>query len=118
MNNTQGKFWGKTTSLFNKNNVEIHRIVGARGGYSSEHKHTFKFNMFYVESGRIELSVWKDPSGNVDSTILSKGEMSIVDPGYFHKFEVKEDCVVYEVYWVELDSKDIERRNSGGIVYP
>ena len=115
MNNTQGKFWGKTTSLFNKNNVEIHRIVGEKGGYSSEHKHTAKFNMFYVESGRIEVSVWKDPSGNVDSTILKKGEMSIVDPGYFHKFEVKEDCVVYEVYWVTLNEKDIERRNSGGI---
>jgi len=115
MSSKQGKLWGETTSLFNKNNVEIHRLSGKKSGYSSEHKHRFKFNMFYVESGEIEVIVWKDPSGKVDSTILSKGEMSIVEPGYFHKFEVKEDCIVYEVYWVELNSKDIERRNSGGI---
>ena len=112
--NKQGKFWGSTISLFNKNNVEIHRIEGEKGGYSSEHRHTAKSNLFYVEAGRICLSVWKDPSDEADSTTLDKGEMSIVAPGYFHKFEIVKDCVVYEVYWVELDEKDIERRTSGG----
>ena len=112
--NKQGKFWGNTTSLFNRNNVEVHRIEGRKGGYSSEHRHIAKFNMFYVDGGVITLRVWKDPSGKVDETILRKGEMSIVAPGYFHKFEVIKDCVVYEVYWVELNESDIERRVCGG----
>ena len=112
--NKQGKFWGNTISLFNKNNVEVHRIEGRKSGYSSEHRHIAKFNMFYVDGGVITLKVWKDPSGKVDETMLRKGEMSIVSPGYYHQFMVMEDCVVYEIYWVELDEKDIERRNSGG----
>ena len=32
MNNKQGKIWGNTKPLFNKNNVEIHRIEVDSGG--------------------------------------------------------------------------------------
>ena len=39
MNNIQGKIWGKTQALFNKNNVQIHRIETKKGGYCSKHKH-------------------------------------------------------------------------------
>ena len=35
MNNIQGKIWGKTQGLFNKNNVEIHRIETNKGGFCS-----------------------------------------------------------------------------------
>ena len=38
----QGKVWGQTQPLFNKNNVEIHRIETNKGGYCSKHKHEFK----------------------------------------------------------------------------
>ncbi len=110
-----GKFWGKTIPLFLKNNVEIHRIEGNKGGFSSEHNHESKFNMFVIESGSIKLTVWKDPSGEPDETIIKTGETSTVAPKLYHKFEVMEDCIVYEIYWVELDPKDINRKTSGGI---
>ena len=110
-----GKFWGQTSPIFNKNNVEIHRFIGNKGGYSSKHKHHAKYNMFLVESGEVIITTWKDPSGRPDETVLAPGQTCIVPPGLFHKFEVQEDCIVYEIYWVELREDDIERENSGGI---
>jgi quercetin dioxygenase-like cupin family protein len=109
-----GKFWGRTSPIFNKNNVEIHRLEGNAGGFSSKHEHSHKYNMFFVESGKIRIVTWKDPSGKPDSTVLTAGETCTVPPGYYHMFEVVEDCVAYEVYWVELLTDDIVRANSGG----
>lgn len=113
----QGKVWGVTTPLFCKNNVEIHRIEGKKGGFSSWHKHNAKYNRFWVESGSIKVSIQKDyGSGTLeDETILFAGHQTTVAPGDFHKFEVLEDCVVYEIYWVELDPGDIDRLTVGGI---
>jgi len=108
------KYWGRTSSLFNKNNVEIHRIEANAGGFSSEHKHTSKFNMFIVESGQLEVSVWTDSGDKPDVGIVRPGETCIVRPGFYHKFKAVTDCVVYEVYWTELCTDDIQRRTSGG----
>ena len=110
-----GKFWGETSPLFNKNNVEIHRLVGEIGGYSSKHRHHAKYNMFQVESGIIEITTWKDQSGEPDVTTLGAGDTCIVPPGLYHKFKVITKAVVYEIYWVELREDDIERSDSGGM---
>lgn len=110
----QGKVWGRTRNIFNKNNVEIHRIEGRKGCYCSEHMHMHKHNMFWVESGRLKVIEWKEESGTVDVTELSRSESCVVPPGSYHKFEVIEDCVAYEIYWVELMNNDIARRKSGG----
>ena len=109
------KVWGKTSPLFNKNNVEIHRLEGKAGGFSSEHRHTAKYNMFLVESGQIEIVCWKGAEGP-DKGILKPGQSCVVNPGIFHQFRVVEDCVVYEIYWVDLRADDIERRTVGGMV--
>jgi quercetin dioxygenase-like cupin family protein len=113
----QGKVWGKTTPLFCKNNVEIHRIEGRKGGYCSRHLHVFKYNRFIVESGKLKVGILKDYGSGVltDETIIGPGEQTTVAPGQLHWFEVLEDCVAFEVYWVELDPYDIERETVGGI---
>ena len=110
----EGKFWGTTSPIFMGNNVEVHRIVGKIGCYCSEHKHNSKFNMFFIESGKFAITTWKDGSGKPDYTYLSNGDSCVVPPGYFHKFEVLESGVAYEIYWTELRSDDIVRRFSGG----
>ena len=109
-----GKVWGTTSSLFNKNNVEIHRLEGTKGGYSSEHKHRAKYNKFLVEAGSIEVVCWKGAEGP-DRVVLHPGQSCTVSPGVFHQFKVIEDCVVYEIYWVDLREDDIERRTVGGM---
>mgnify|MGYP001184039981 CR=1 FL=1 len=110
----QGKVWGFTQPLFNKNNVEIHRIETAKGGYCSKHKHQYKHNCFYVESGQMKITAWKNDYDLVDVTILNDGEATTIPPNEYHMFESLEDTVCYEIYWVELDASDIVRENHGG----
>jgi len=114
--NKQGKIWGFTSEIFNKNNVEINRIEGISGTFCSKHKHEHKYNMFFVESGLIKIEVWKNHYKLKDDTILEKGQSCVVNPGEFHRFNVLEDCVVYEIYWTEISSNDIIREDVGGIV--
>lgn len=105
----QGKVWGETARIFAGNNVEIHRIVGKKPGYCSTHLHVHKSNMFWCERGRIQITEWKTDSGTVDKTVLNPGDSCVVPPGSKHMFEVLEDCVAYEIYWVTLDPADIDR---------
>lgn len=114
MSQIQGKVWGQTQLLFDKNNVEIHRIVGKIGGFCSKHKHEHKFNMFYVERGELVIHTWM-AYGLVDTTTLQAGDSCVVPPNTPHMFTVMQDnTVAFEVYWVELDTKDIVRENVGG----
>ena len=112
-----GKVWGHTSALFNKNNVEIHRLYAEPGSFCSEHRHASKWNAFYVESGELLVRVWKP--GTVDDTHLHPGNYMEVAPGDYHQF-IAEDkfgepsaVVAYEIYWVSLDASDIDRRTVG-----
>jgi len=111
----QGKVWGETSRLFVGNNVEIHRIVGKKGGYCSKHRHGHKYNMFFCESGILKVTEWKEESGTVDETTLKACDSCVIPPRSYHMFEIVEDCIAYEIYWVILDTDDIEREEPGGI---
>src|SRR5688572_17902449 len=96
--NVHGKVWGTTALLFCRNNVELHRITGVRGGYSSRHHHSSKFNLFFVERGTIVVRVWR--GSQVDETQLMAGMTCTVPPGDIHQFEVlDDDTVAFELYW-------------------
>jgi len=108
-----GKIWGSTQELFHKNNVEIHRIEIQKNTRCSKHKHEHKYNIFFVESGKILVKEWKNDYNLVDETILTTGEMCSIKPGNFHEFHGLEDSIVYEIYYVELNTQDIIRENIG-----
>lgn len=114
MNNIQGKVWGNTSPLFCKNNVEIHRIEAKKGGFCSKHKHEYKYNAFYIESGKLKITSWKNDYDLIDKTVISTGQITTCPPQEYHMFEALEDTVAYEIYWVELNEKDIVRENCGG----
>ena len=109
-----GKIWGQTAELFKNSNVEIHRLEITKDGYCSKHKHLHKFNMFFVERGQVEIRVWKNDYSLVDTTILNTHDIHVVEPGEFHQFKVLKSGVMFEIYWVELRSCDIEREEIGG----
>jgi mannose-6-phosphate isomerase-like protein (cupin superfamily) len=111
--NKIGKIWGFTSEIFNKNNVEIHRIVINKDTRCSKHKHEHKYNIFFVESGRILIKEWKNEYSLIDETDLSAGEMCSIKPGSYHEFHGLEDSIVYEIYYVELSNEDIVRENTG-----
>jgi|TARA_R110002020_G_scaffold238255_4_gene450725 quercetin dioxygenase-like cupin family protein len=110
----QGKVWGKTQGIFKNSNFEIHRIEIKKGGYCSKHKHEYKFNAFYVENGKLKITIYETDYDLVDETSVSTGELTTVKPGAYHKFEALEDTICYEIYWVELNHNDIKRENTGG----
>jgi len=110
----EGKIWGKTCDLFNKNNVKISRVVIDGGYQCSKHSHLHTHNMFFVESGQILLRRWKNEYDLVDDTSMIAGDSCSVPPGEYHRFIGCDDkSVVYEIYWTEL-SDDIQREDCGG----
>ena len=110
----QGKNWGYTTEIFRNSMVSAHHLEINKGGYCSEHCHEFKFNLFYVISGVLEVTIWRDEK-QTDVTVLGPGQSSAIPPGFYHKFEAinKTECI--EIYQVLLLDPDIERRAEGGL---
>ena len=112
----QGKIWGTTSSLFNRNNVEIHRLTCNKNGYCSKHKHVSKYNMFFVEKGCLEINIWKNDYDLVDKTIIRDQQTCIVAPGEYHTFRcLSDNTVAFEIYWVEISENDIQRESVGGV---
>ena len=111
--NKAGKVWGQTELIHANGVLEFHRIEYNKGFVCSEHKHEFKWNGFFVESGIMKVTVWQDDQGLVDETILHPGDFTQVKPGKFHQFEGIESGVAFELYWSEFNHNDIVRRTSG-----
>ena len=113
MSNIAGKIWGQT-ELIHKNGVlEFHRINYKAGYKCSEHEHKYKWNGFFVESGKMLVRVWQDDQGLVDETVLNAGDFTQVKPGKVHQFEGLEDGVAFELYWANFSVHDIQRESVG-----
>lgn len=108
-----GKIWGSTELIHANGVLEFHRIEVEAGGTCSKHKHKYKWNGFYVESGRLLVRVWKNDYDLVDETVLTAGSFTQVKPGEYHQFEALDDTVAFELYWAEFDHNDIERETVG-----
>ena len=113
MGNKAGKIWGETELILANNSLEFHRIDYKAGGVCSKHKHEWKWNGFYVVSGKMKISVWQKDYDLVDETILGPGEFTAVKPGMYHTFEGLEDGVAFELYWANFSHNDIVRENTG-----
>jgi quercetin dioxygenase-like cupin family protein len=115
--NIQGKVWGETRLLFNKNNVEVHFVDIKKGGYCSKHLHRYKYNRFIVMSGKLKVTIWKDYGTEVleDVTIVQTTGECTVAPGDYHRFEALEHTQAFEIYWTELSENDIVREDHGGL---
>ena len=108
-----GKVWGETRSLLQNPVVEFHRIEVNKGGECSTHKHSHKWNGFYIENGELEVHVYKNDYELGDKTILYSGDFMSVKPGEYHLFKANENTLAFEIYWPELLSEDIQRRSVG-----
>jgi mannose-6-phosphate isomerase-like protein (cupin superfamily) len=108
-----GKVWGKTELLEANGVLEFHRVEIKKGGTCSKHRHRYKWNGFFVESGRLRIRVWKNDYDLVDETVLLPGQWTKIPPGEFHQFEAENDVVAFELYWAEFDHNDIERESVG-----
>ncbi len=72
--------------------------------------------MFYVERGSLAVVIEKNDYQLIDKTILVANQSIIIKPGEYHYFEVLEDdTLAFEIYWVEIDPDDIQRKDVGSI---
>jgi len=108
-----GKIWGQTELIHANGVLEFHRIEYKAGYKCSEHEHEFKWNGFFVESGKMIVRVWQNDYDLVDETLLLPGDFTQVKPGCIHQFEGVEDGVAFELYWAEFNHNDIKRRSIG-----
>jgi len=113
MSNKAGKIWGQTELIHANGVLEFHRIDFKAGGVCSKHKHQFKWNGFYVVSGKMKIRVWQKDYDLIDETILGPGDFTRVKPGLMHSFEGMEDGVAFELYWAEFNHDDIQRETVG-----
>ena len=81
-----GKIWGQTELIHANGVLEFHRIEFKKNVACSKHKHKFKWNGFFVESGKMMVRVWQKDYDLVDETILNPGEFTQVKPGVYHQF--------------------------------
>ncbi len=109
----QGKDWGSTTEFFRNAIVSAHHLEIKKGGFCSEHIHEHKYNLFYVISGELELTIWRDEKMK-DMTVVTAGQTTAIPPGFWHKFRGLTDVQCIEIYQVLLIEPDIERRTQGG----
>lgn len=113
----QGKIWGYTKHIFGKNNVSIHRIEINKDSCCSKHYHDYKYNIFFIEKGKLLIRHWQNDYDLIDETILNSGESCCIPPKHYHQFVALEDTIAYEIYYVELEEKDIVRENCGSNKY-
>jgi quercetin dioxygenase-like cupin family protein len=113
MSTKHGKVWGSTREIRKTENFSLHRLFINAGGVCSKHKHNYKFNGFFVESGKLLIRTWKSDYDLVDETILTDLGYTEVAPPEYHQFEALEDTVCYEFYFNHSISEDIIRENRG-----
>ena len=82
-----GKIWGQTELIHANGVLEFHRIEYKAGMKCSEHEHQYKWNGFFVESGKMLIRVWQNDYDLVDETVLNPGDFTQVKPGCIHQFE-------------------------------
>ena len=111
-----GKVWGTTQVVFDWNNVEVNRLLPIKSSFCSEHRHHSKHSRFFVLRGKIHVKIFRDDL--TDVVELGPGGSTDIPPNVWHQFDVDEDSDVIEIYWVELDADDIERRTKGGVREP
>ena len=119
MSRIAGKIWGQTELVHANGVLEFHRIEFKAKGTCSKHKHEFKWNGFFVESGQMKVLVWQEgkQEGMVDETVLNAGDFMQVKPGLYHQFIGMKDGVAFELYWAEFDHNDIQRESVGHKVF-
>ena len=110
-----GKIWGKTEVLLKTPMVEIHRLTINPNSRCSLHAHQFKWNAFYVSTGKLTIETHKNDYALTDNTELSPGDLMTVKPTEYHRFVTgPEGMTGIEIYYPEPLSEDIIRKDVGG----
>ncbi len=111
------KAWGTTRVLYTGPLTSTHYLYIHKGGFSSEHRHHQKRNIFFVSSGILVVTVWGKRDKNPIEHRIGPNEPHNsleVEIGDWHMFCALTDVHCVEVYDYCMDGIDIDRRTHGG----
>lgn len=116
------KPWGKNWPTHLNEYTHSEYLEIDAGGFSSQHKHEKKTNVFIVHSGELELRWWSGLPCDSDFTVglLSERQVHVFQPGIVHQFIARSFVVVSEVYTQvsdgAIDRNDIVRFSENGVL--
>jgi hypothetical protein len=93
--------------------TQMDKLMIYGGGYSSLHYHKFKWNLFTVEAGELEIYTRAAVTDTVIMRWLGPGDHFIAPPGVenIHQFYCPPGpgCTCYEFYWQKRQDAPLER---------
>ena len=103
------KTWGEKNNIFENDTCEVSVLHLEPFQRCSWHRHESKYNLFYVQKGRLILKL------EDGETEVLPGQIFTTVPGEFHEFQTRElETICIEVMYVQYDKEDIVRTTVGG----
>lgn len=103
------KTWGEKYELFLNDLCEVNILYLRPKQRCSWHKHTTKFNKFFVVKGEIIIK------NQYEDVPVKQGQVFTTVPGEYHEFQTTDfPAVVIEIMYVKYDPSDIQRETLGG----
>jgi quercetin dioxygenase-like cupin family protein len=117
-NYIEKKAWGEKHNIFYNHAIAVDRLHIRKGGYCSLHSHEFKYNRFYVETGKLLIRM--AINNDIKNFIVGPGDecpykIFDVPPGRIHQFQALEETICIEMAYAKVVENDIKRLNEGGI---
>ena len=109
------KVWGFKYRLLETATTVVDVLTLKKGGFCSWHYHDFKYNLFIVLEGKVNIV--RDTKKGVKTKTLLKGEYLAIPPKIQHQFVAKEKSKIMEVMYTNpVLEDDIIRLKQGGLI--
>lgn len=115
----EDKLWGLNHVMHLDGSFQVCHISVKKGGFCSNHRHTHKWNQFYVVSGKLAVQTYRggELTGPPETIhFLGPTDSIRIEPGVNHKFHALEDTEAIEIYSASVSEEDIIREDTGGMM--
>lgn len=103
------KIWGKKERLIETASTVVDLLTLEKDSFCSWHYHDFKYNMFFVLEGIVEIKM------ETDLKMLDAHSFFVVEPKIKHQFIARSDAKLLEIMFTKpVLEQDIIRLVQGG----
>jgi len=103
------KIWGKKERLIETASTVVDLLTLEKDSFCSWHYHDFKYNMFFVLEGIVEIKM------ETDLKMLDAHSFFVVEPKIKHQFIARSDAKLLEIMFTKpVLEQDIVRLMQGG----
>ena len=95
---------GSLTQLAHNSIGQVNILVSRKGSIRGNHYHKISTESFYVVSGSVEVSGFKD--NETDKRFFKTGDFFQIKPYVVHSMTFPEDCVLVAMYDICVEKVD------------